>query len=576
MRSCEESFFESFDSTKLFFRTWRPNSPQSKKALIVLHRGHEHSGRLQDIVDGLNLPDYWAFAYDARGHGKSPGPRGYAEDFSYLTKDLDTFVRMISEKHKIPLEDMAIVANSVGAVVATTWIHDYAPRVRCMVLAAPAFRVKLYVPFALAGLRLLNLLKKPAFISSYVKSKMLTHDSQEAEKYNQDPLITRDIAVNILIGLFDASTRVLENASSITTPTYILSAGRDFVVKVSAQKKFFNRLGTEKKEFKLFPRFFHGVFYEKGKEEGLLLARKFILECMNQAVDRSYLLRSHLQGPTFEVYKQLQKPANPVKALFFGFQKVFMGTLGRLSHGVNIGWKTGFDSGLSLDYVYENKPRGITPVGKAIDFFYLNAIGWKGIRLRKIHLERQIEKAIEKLKTKNEPIRILDVAGGPGRYLIDLAIRHKNLDLQIVVRDNTEGNLAHGRRMAAEKGLTNIKYEKVDAFSDASSSPFRPNIVVVSGFFELFPNNDLVQKCIQKIVKESSPDAQVIYTGQPYHPQLEMIARSLRNREGQAWVMRLRSQAELDEIFRTHGLEKKEMEIDPFGIFTVSRAENMK
>ena len=31
---------------------------------------------------------------------------------------------------------------------SSTWAHDYAPKIRCMVLASPAFKVKLYVPFA--------------------------------------------------------------------------------------------------------------------------------------------------------------------------------------------------------------------------------------------------------------------------------------------------------------------------------------------------------------------------------------------------------------------------------------------
>ena len=47
--------------------------------------------------------------------------------------------------------DMAVIAQSVGAVLVATWAHDYAPQIRCMVLASPAFKVKLYVPFARAG-----------------------------------------------------------------------------------------------------------------------------------------------------------------------------------------------------------------------------------------------------------------------------------------------------------------------------------------------------------------------------------------------------------------------------------------
>ena len=46
---------------------------------------------------------------------------------------------------------MAVIAQSVGAVLVAAWAHDYAPKIRCMVLASPAFKVKLYVPFARPG-----------------------------------------------------------------------------------------------------------------------------------------------------------------------------------------------------------------------------------------------------------------------------------------------------------------------------------------------------------------------------------------------------------------------------------------
>jgi alpha-beta hydrolase superfamily lysophospholipase len=46
-----------------------------------------------------------------------------------------------------------VVGQSVGSVLAATWVHDYGPRIRSMVLASPAFSVKLYVPFARPALR---------------------------------------------------------------------------------------------------------------------------------------------------------------------------------------------------------------------------------------------------------------------------------------------------------------------------------------------------------------------------------------------------------------------------------------
>lgn len=49
----------------------------------------------------------------------------------------------------------------------------------------------------------------------------------------------------------------------------------------------------------------------------------------------------------------------------------------------------------------------------------------------------------------------------------------------------------------------------------------------------------------------------------------------LTNREGQPWIMRRRTQAEMDELVRVTGFAKLSQEIDPWGIFTVSIARRV-
>src|SRR5260370_14287012 len=104
----------TWDGALLFYRAWQRAVP-SQRALLLFHRGHEHSGRFQDLVQELGLEDAWGFAWDARGHGRSPGERGYAESFGYLVKDVDCFVNFIARQHDIPLENMVVLAHSVGA-----------------------------------------------------------------------------------------------------------------------------------------------------------------------------------------------------------------------------------------------------------------------------------------------------------------------------------------------------------------------------------------------------------------------------------------------------------------------------
>src|SRR5204863_3863490 len=132
--------------------------------------------------------------------------RGSAENFGAMVEDVEAFVRHVSERHGIALENMIVLAHSVGAVSVTAWVHDYAPPLRAMILATPAFRVRLYVPLAIPSLRMKQKFIGPGFVKSYVKAKMLTHDPEQAAQYDADPLIFRQIAVNVLIALHEAGT----------------------------------------------------------------------------------------------------------------------------------------------------------------------------------------------------------------------------------------------------------------------------------------------------------------------------------------------------------------------------------
>lgn len=572
-RACQEGWFESFDGTRLFCRSWAPEQP-SDKALLLIHRGHEHSGRLQLLVDDIALDDFWAFAWDARGHGKSPGDRGDAEHYEDLVRDLDAFVRHVSREHGIPVENMVLVANSVGAVTASAWVHDYAPRVRGMVLAAPALRIRLYVPLAIPLLRLLQKVRPRANISSYVKSRMLTHDLEQSQAYDEDALITRNISVRVLLGLHDASTRMLADAGAITTPVLILSAGSDWVVKNDAQRRFFKGLSSPAKQMEVYPGLFHAVLYEKGRHAPIARAREFIRRCFEGPVDRSALLRADREGYTWKEYQALRRPAAFPRNLWFAAQKAAMATMGRLSDGVRLGWETGFDSGQSLDYVYENRARGITPLGRWIDRAYLDAVGWRGIRQRGANLQRCLKTAVEETVQRTGEARILDVATGCGRYVLEVLRSMPGVSAQARLRDFAPRNVEAGRRLASEWGVPRVEFERGDAFDPASIRAItpRPNIAIVSGLYELFPENDGVLASLRAVADALEPGGCLLYTGQPWHPQIEMIARTCTNRDGAPWVMRRRTQAELDELVRVAGLQKERTLVDDFGIFTVSVA----
>jgi alpha-beta hydrolase superfamily lysophospholipase len=564
----ETGIFTTFDGQSLFFRKWQNTESNNGKILLLLHRGHEHSGRLQEIAENAAFQGYTIYSFDNRGHGHSDVKATY--EFMHLVRDLNAFVTFVCDKENKKAEDLFVIANSVAGVVASTWVHDYAPKISGMALVAPAFKIKLYLPFAKPLLKFALLFKSTINITSYVKSKFLTHSKAEQVKYDSDELVTPNIPARQLTTLLDTGERIIEDAAMITTPTLVLSAGSDYVVDSKVQGDFYAKLSSPLKRFVELDNFYHGVLYEENAQLAIDEIAQFIDDAFANTAEN---ISNKLINITQQECDQLRYGSLPMCAhINYLTQRTAMKHLGFMSKGMEVGLKYGFDSGVTLDHIYKNSPEGVTKIGKWIDKGYLNNIGWKGIRQRKVHSIAAIKEKIIALQAAGKEVKILDIAGGPARYLIELATEFS--DIVVQVRDYQVQNVEQGQALAEQRGLTNITYKQSDAFNidNYNREDFHPNIVVISGVFELFPDNQLIANAIQGVASIIEDNGYLIYTGQPWHPQLQQIAHVLGNHQKSKWVMRRRSQYELDNLFSQHGFDKENMQIDDWGIFTVSSA----
>ena len=579
MRTMTEHHFTTHDGVALFYRHWPAQAGTRRGAVVMFHRGHEHSGRMVHLADELDLPEFDVLAWDARGHGQSPGVRGDSPSFGTLVRDVQCFIDHIGAAHAVAAEDVAVLAQSVGAVLAAAWAHDYAPPIRALVLASPAFKVKLYVPFARAGLRLLRALRGNFFVQSYVKAKFLTHDAARIASFEADTLITRAISVDILLALYEAGERVVADAQAITIPTQLLISGADWVVHHAPQHRFYERLGAPIKERHVLDGFYHDTLGERDRASAITKVRDFILRQFAVPPRPRSLLEADLLGFTRQEADMLASPlpVSSARGLYWSATRASM-RLGRfLSAGLRLGHDTGFDSGSTLDYVYRNVPTGVSPIGRLIDKNYLDAIGWRGIRQRKLHVEELIRAGLGRLRAAGGPVRVMDIAAGHGRYVLEAVAGGDERPDSILLRDYSELNVRGGTALIAEKGLSDIaRFEQADAFdrdSLATVAP-RPTLAVVSGLYELFGDNAMVARSLAGVAAAVPSGAYLVYTCQPWHPQLELIARALTShRQGQAWVMRRRTQGEMDQLVAAAGFRKLEQRIDEWGIFSVALAQ---
>jgi SAM-dependent methyltransferase len=325
--------------------------------------------------------------------------------------------------------------------------------------------------------------------------------------------------------------------------------------------------------------FYHAILHERDRHQPTEAIRRFIIARFEQRFEAASLLSADREGYTHREFDRLTHPS-PLwcpRGWIYRLQRLFLKSIGRLSEGIWLGWRTGFNSGESLDYVYRNRPQGIALLGTLIDRIYLNAIGWRGIRVRKAHLQEALREAIAALQASGQPVRIVDIAAGPGRYLLEVLkpLRAAGADVTALLRDRSETALHAGRALAIAKDLDGVTHAVGDAFDpeDLAKIDPRPDIAIVSGLYELFPDNAPVRDSLRGLWRALRPGGYLIYTNQPWHPQLQMIARVLVGPGGKPWIMRRRIQAEMDQLVAAEGFQKIGMRIDRWGIFSVSIAQ---
>ncbi|MGM8890436.1 alpha/beta fold hydrolase [Psychrobacter sp. 1Y1] len=586
-----ESCYNAYDGTAIYYRYWLTTpladikqANQPLRQVILLHRGHEHSGRLAELGEQFAKAGYQVFAWDARGNGRSGGIKDHAESVTELERDLDGFVQLVIGQTGIAIEDTLIVASSIGAVLAAAWVHDYAPNIRGMILGTPALSIRLYLPFAIPSLKVARTLGLMSRVSSYVKAQVLTHDKDAQQAYNADPLISNSISTDLLIDTHATGQRLLDDAGAITVPTFVLCAGKDYVVDKQAERTFYEAINTPIKRWQLYPDSYHAIFHETNKADVFADCIEFAEQVFSVPVQAPDLSTAHLNSASKDKVDRLAiKPFNPS----FAITRFAMQKFGHVSDAIATGLEHGFDSGHSLDHVYYNKPSGQNKFGQAVDKFYLNNIGWQGIRIRRVHILELARLALADIEDKNQSSnksyqpKLLDIASGHGFYAFDLLTEF--IELYAELRDYDMHNIqalhTKAERLAMSSRVVTSQKDAFDPTSyidahtnDTSTDTKKSDLAIASGLFELFSDNALPATALAGIHDSLKSGGYLIYTNQPWHPEQEFISKTLNNHRGSSWVMRCRSQAEMDQLVERAGFKKVTMRIDRFGIFTVSLA----
>ena len=82
----------------------------------------------------------------------------------------------------------------------------------------------------------------------------------------------------------------------------------------------------------------------------------------------------------------------------------------------------------------------------------------------------------------------------------------------------------------------------------------------------------MIARSLSALHEVAAPGAAILVTTQPSHPQLDMIANVLPNRDGLPWIMECRPVELTEQWLREAGFEVVGSETEKLGLFAVTLA----
>src|SRR5437763_10071156 len=105
--------------------------------VLITHGYAEHCGRYHEVAHVIVRAGWAALSYDVRGHGKSPGQRGYIDRFATYLADFAAMQAAARELAPAPAP-MVLLGHSHGSPITLGALADERPpRVAAAIVASP-------------------------------------------------------------------------------------------------------------------------------------------------------------------------------------------------------------------------------------------------------------------------------------------------------------------------------------------------------------------------------------------------------------------------------------------------------
>jgi acylglycerol lipase len=256
-----EEHFSAHDGAQLFARRWAVDAPRA--SVVIVHGYGEHCGRYEDVAQFLNGLGCSVFAYDQRGHGRSPGKRGFIRRFAALPEDLHAFLQHVAPA----FEDRAVflLGHSMGGLVLAHYMLAHALPVRGLIFSSPLLKLHAVSPLLLRLSPVLSLLT-PWLPVARVDPEGLSREPTVVATYRADPFVYHGrIGARTGAELHGAVEEVRAGLDRLGPPLYILHGTEDPLVPAEGSQDLHRLAGAADKTLRLYEGGYHEQFHDLEK-----------------------------------------------------------------------------------------------------------------------------------------------------------------------------------------------------------------------------------------------------------------------------------------------------------------------
>jgi len=236
---------------------------QQRGAVLILHAFAEHAGRHERAMRRLAARGVASYAYDHRGHGRSPGRRAFVRSFDDLVDD--ALIRLDSMAAEESDQPLFLLGAGMGGVLAVHVALRRPDDFSGLVLVGPTFSGGTSTSGLVRRLNPLVASLVPTLHAESHDIRALSRNPVVVKEFRADPLTHRGgIPAQTGQELNRAAAVALDEASELAVPILIVHGEDDKIASIGGSRRFVEAANRDDVRLYAIPAGHHEPFNDPG------------------------------------------------------------------------------------------------------------------------------------------------------------------------------------------------------------------------------------------------------------------------------------------------------------------------